>query len=470
MLNGSLLQRLQTAHAGTTRPLKFGVYYKQTLVALCHALEDYILQQSAETPEARPFILAAFQQGKWYLQEADRYRALAQQSAEVVIMAQADAGFTEHPTSQAGNVHLVHLQPSDPVAQEWHLIILSPSYTAMVLCQELSLADYGEQGQPTEDLERKFYGFWTFEPELVEEAIKLGLDHIETYDRPLALNLHRYFDQYHRPTLEFADLSDVVSNVVDYLSNTQHHLHSHVPSPLPSQSPFSLTSSVLSTESLRVQAIDHNLVSNEVQAFLRMAQILDHSDLSNPCAAAEVATLTEALGQLLNLPVWQLRRLRLAALLHRLDPLRVSSLVVEESTPGEARLSCPLVPAAQVLRRMPQLRAIAQIITHLTERWDGKGQPAGLVGAEIPLESRILGLIAEFQHCTSTAAYQGHSLENAVKQALEKCQQDSGQRWDPELVTYLALLVNGLLSGWDLNFSEQRLVAGLWLLGNDLPS
>jgi len=46
-------------------------------------------------------------------------------------------------------------------------MILSPTYTAMVLCQELSAADYGAGGQPAADLERKFYGLWTFEPALV---------------------------------------------------------------------------------------------------------------------------------------------------------------------------------------------------------------------------------------------------------------------------------------------------------------
>ena len=78
-------------------------------------------------------------------------------------MATTDAGFAEHPTSQRDNVSLVQLGEDDPVAQEWHLMILSSSYTAMVLCQELSNDDYGVGGQPQEDLERKFYGFWTFE-------------------------------------------------------------------------------------------------------------------------------------------------------------------------------------------------------------------------------------------------------------------------------------------------------------------
>jgi len=93
-------------------------------------------------------------------------------------MAAPDTGFAEHPTSQLPNVALVGLDPADPVAQEWHLMILSPSYTAMVLCQELSAADYGVAGQPTADLERKFYGLWTFEPSLVQESVELAIAHI----------------------------------------------------------------------------------------------------------------------------------------------------------------------------------------------------------------------------------------------------------------------------------------------------
>ena len=46
MLPGSILQRLVQSRdkeeSGRT-PLNFGVYYKNTLVALCHALEDAVL-------------------------------------------------------------------------------------------------------------------------------------------------------------------------------------------------------------------------------------------------------------------------------------------------------------------------------------------------------------------------------------------------------------------------------------------
>jgi DICT domain-containing protein len=459
MLTGSLLQRLQAAHEGTVRPLKFGVYYKQTLVALCHALEDYILSLKPESGAERPLMIAAFQRGKWYLEEAERYQQLAQRSAAVVILAQPDAGFAEHPTSQGENVCLVPLQPTDPVAQEWHLIILSPCYTAMVLCQELSPADYGEKGQPTVDQERKFYGFWTFEPPLVEETVALALDHVDTYDAPLAQRIRGYFDDYQRQGMAFEDLSTVVATVVDYLNASQATLQPHCP----------LGLGAMGSQSLRLQEMDQNLVSNEIQAFLRMAQIFDQSDLSNPCVAAEVTALVEALGQLLELPVWQLRRLRLAALLHRLDPLRSGQSWLEVAPQSlESRTSCPLVPAAQVLRKMPQLRAVAQIVTHLTERWDGLGQPAGLAGEEIPLEARILGLMVDFQQEIAHYIYQGHSPQEAILQTLSHCQEESGRRWDPQLVDSLSLLVQGILSGWELQWSEPNPAVGLWLLEGTL--
>jgi HD-GYP domain-containing protein (c-di-GMP phosphodiesterase class II) len=119
---------------------------------------------------------------------------------------------------------------------------------------------------------------------------------------------------------------------------------------------------------------------------------------------------------------------------------------------------------------MPRLRAIATIITHLTEYWDGSGQPAGLAGDEIPLESRILGLAAEFQQrlvelrTAITDAHVPLSQEECMTKALTECQQQQGDRWDPKLVETLVLLVNGFQQGLDLSISVPKISAGLWLI------
>ncbi|MUH01174.1 metal-dependent phosphohydrolase [Scytonema sp. UIC 10036] len=446
MLEGSILQKLETSHRYSKRPIQFGVYYKNTLVSLCHALEDHILQD-----EGKPLVITAFQQGKWYLQEAERYADIAKKASHITIMAAIDSGFAEHTTSQLPNVSLVPLNTTDPVAQEWHLIILSVGYTAMVICQELTEADYGSNGLPVSDIERKFYGLWTFEPELVQQTAELAIAHVERYNPELATKLNSYKETIHPSFATLENLSEVTARVVDYLQTGQFNLPEYT--------------------TTRHQALDRNLVSNEIQAFLRMAQILDASDIKNPKAASEVVALSEIMGQLLDLPAWQMKRLRLAGWLHRIEPLQKSESILPPGTytryqqdAPSCPLTCPLVPGTQVLRRMPRLRAIAQIITHQTEWWDGTGEPAGLVGDEIPLESRILSLVADFQWRVNKKRTTQVNLEEIFVQALEECRTLQSHRFDPKLVDTLALLVMGLQQGLDLPQMVPKVSSGMWLL------
>jgi DICT domain-containing protein len=441
MLQGSILQQLETAYRHSTRPIRFGVYYKNTLVALCHALEDHILSK-----EEQPIVITCFQRGKWYLQEAERYADIATKSREIVIMATSDAGFAEHPTSQLANVDIVPLQTFDPVSQEWHLIILSPQYTSMVICQELSNEDYGITGLPESDLERKFYGMWTFEPDLVLKAAEIAIAHIEKYNPELAQKLTVHKQAIHTQIASPEEIGKVVSLVIDYLKSGEN---------------------TLSSTATSQNTLSSNLVSNEVQAFLRMAQLIDIADIQNPMAAAEVAAIAEIMGQLLDLPAWQIKRLRLAGLLHRIDPLQQAESILAPptaTTEQQEAPSCPLVPGAQVLRTMPQLRAIAQIITHQTEWWNGTGEPAGLAGEEIPLESRILAIAADFQWRVSQQKYSEKSGQDIFTQALEQCQQQQPTRFDPKLIDTLNLLVMGLQQGLDIPIMTPKFSSSMWLL------
>ena len=450
MLEGSILQKLETAHRGGKRPLNFGVYYKNTLVALCHALEDFVLESGSA-----PLMITAFQRGKWYLQEAERYGDLAEKSSHVAIMAAPDAGFAEHPTSQRSNVALVNLEPIDPVAQEWHLMILSETYTAMVLCQELSASDYGFQGQPENDLERKFYGFWTFEPELVKETVELAIAHIGRYNPELQQALTAQVEKISATfgTKQRDDIGVVVSRVVDYLQHSQEDI-SH------------LGETDLLGAPIHEQDLDDNLISNEMQAFLRMAQLIDQANATNPMAASEVAAMSEAMGQLLDLPAWQLKRLRLAGLLHGLGSELVTAVHSQTEAP-----SCPLTMGVQALRAMPQLRAIAQIITHQTEWWNGTGTPAELAYDAIPLESRILGLVTDFQRrvrhlrmLQDGEEEQTISREETLSKALAECQGQAGEAFDPKLVDALALMVMGMQQGMSLQTNQPKIAAGMWLI------
>ncbi|MEO1519660.1 MAG: HD domain-containing phosphohydrolase, partial [Cyanobacteria bacterium J06633_2] len=389
-----------------------------------------------------------------------------------VIMAAPDGQFENHPTSQKENVSLVSLDPSDPVAQEWHLIIVSPRYTAMVLCQELSDADYEKMGRPNSDLERKFYGFWTFEPSLVVETADLAIAKCSEYNAPLAEAMEQKLkpiraaleeNQAQVSASQVERVDQIVSKVVDYLQHSPglSHVSAHAANSFASSN----------------QRLSKNVLSNELQAFLRVAQLMDQADVQNSNAGAEVAALAEAMGQLLDLPGWQVSRLRLAGLLHRLGLLQGTDAALPpqltdiDHTPKHAPF-CPLLPGTQALRTMPRLRAIATIITHQTEWWNGEGSPAKLSGDAIPLESRILGLVAAFQHHLSerlpSSTAPQHVTDpvdaDALNNALAKCAAQAGEQWDPKLVEMLTLLVNGLSQGMSLSVSVPKIASGLWLL------
>ncbi len=424
----STLAQLKHVLGETHFPASFGVYFKNTLVALCHALEDHILQA-----DGQPLVITTFQQGKWYLQEAERYGQIASRAQQVVIMAQADGGFREHPTGGQANVNLVDLSPDDSLVQEWNLIILAPAYAAMVLCQELSMADYGLDGYPERDSERKFYGLWTFEKQQVYQAALILANRVERYDPVLCQQLHERIGILEADGAGLsADLSAVVSRIVTYLQTSQQQL-------------VTVSRQTRSLRELEDEEhrLSRNLTANKLQAFLRMAQRLDGLDLDNPNSSLQVSALCETLGQLLELPTLSLRRLRLAGLLYRIGlaqaPLALLTCVESEWSEADRDLflSHPQI-GADLLTAMPELEAVAAIIASQHEHWDGTGHPQGLRGEAIPREACILAVVAHFQ---SLIRPRGSRAALSIPEALVACQGLSGTRFDPQMLELLAQVV-----------------------------
>lgn len=429
----STLNQLKASSPNGQLPSSYGVYFKNTLVALCHALEDHILQAAEKNPEAKPLVLVTFQQGKWYLQEADRYHEIAERCRHVAIGAVAESGIAAHRTNNLENVCFVELNPTDSLVEEWNLIILAPSYRAMVLCHELSDDEYLPEGKPTVDIERKFYGLWNFDEGLVAKSAEILIERMRPYNSTLADSLlQQHGEILAAKEVSQADMSGVVSRIVTYLQTSQQQL-------------ISLNRQTRELWELEGQAlrVSRNLNANKLQAFLRMAQKVDERDKANPVASLQVAALSETLGQLLDLPTLKLRRLRLAGLLFRVGlvsaPPEVFAKTADEF--DDATLVFwrdRSVIASQLLAAMSELAAVTEIVAHHLEYWDGTGKPDGLQGEEIPIESRILGLVAAFQELTQT---RGRREGLSLGDALEKCRDRSGSYFDPSLVETLSNVV-----------------------------
>lgn len=127
--------------------------------------------------------------------------------------------------------------------------------------------------------------------------------------------------------------------------------------------------------------------------------------------------------------------LQLAALLHDVGKLDVPSYILDK--PGALSLQETLLIQDHSLRGEQMLRsvslpdAICQTVRTHHERFDGRGYPDGLVGAEIPLEARIVQVADAYDAMTEDRPYRAAMPPEVARFWIEGL---SGSSFDPEVV------------------------------------
>lgn len=86
----------------------------------------------------------------------------------------------------------------------------------------------------------------------------------------------------------------------------------------------------------------------------------------------------------------------------------------------------------RILSSSSEFSELARYVLEHQERWDGKGYPKQLVGEEISIQARIIGVADAFDAMTCDRAYRkGLSVAEAVAE-IKKC---AGTQFDPEVAT-----------------------------------
>lgn len=182
-ISKSVVQQLLD-HCTSWRPQ---MYFKSSLTALSHAMEDLVLNDSD-----KPLVIASFQRERFYRQEAHRYKRIANKSDQVYVLAAPETefgnGFLDYET--------IAFKPTDALAQEWHLIIVGQHYASCLICRERNIAPPEQKYAAIADTNRRFEGIWTFDRAVTFKAAQIMLERIAVYRPELTAKIDRATRQY----------------------------------------------------------------------------------------------------------------------------------------------------------------------------------------------------------------------------------------------------------------------------------
>ncbi|MEO3704024.1 DICT sensory domain-containing protein [Trichormus azollae] len=212
------------------------LYFKASLTALSHAMEDQVLAATLD----QPLIIASFQRERFYRQEAHRYQRLSQRSNQIYVLSSPETEFV----NSSEYYEKVAFEPDDALSQEWHLVVVANNYATCLVCRENlgSIAKNHELRDmiPSLDMDtaRRFEGIWTSERGVSLKAAEFILSRILVYRPELADKVAQVCQRFgigeSRRELgaaiqnEYAcdiDTDPFVQRLVTYLQASQYKLH-----------------------------------------------------------------------------------------------------------------------------------------------------------------------------------------------------------------------------------------------------
>jgi HD-GYP domain-containing protein (c-di-GMP phosphodiesterase class II) len=156
----------------------------------------------------------------------------------------------------------------------------------------------------------------------------------------------------------------------------------------------------------------------------------EHSD--------QVVHLARGVAMILGLPAAKVERIAHAALLHDVGKLGVPHEILHKRGPlttGEWTVMAEHpVAGERILLRIPELAAIAPIVRHEHEHWDGSGYPDGLAGRAIPVGARIILACDAYEAMITPRPYRP-AMTRA--EALAELRAGAGSTYDPDVVDAL---------------------------------
>ena len=160
------------------------------------------------------------------------------------------------------------------------------------------------------------------------------------------------------------------------------------------------------------------------------------------------ADLALAVGRELGMDPEALDEVARAAELHDLGKVAIPDEILNKPGPLDETewgfMRRHTIIGERILLAAPALKPVARLVRTSHERYDGSGYPDGLVGDEIPLGARIVGVCDAFDAMISERPYRDRLTESEAVAELERC---SGHQFDPQVVTAFVQVMDRARAG-----------------------
>jgi diguanylate cyclase (GGDEF)-like protein/putative nucleotidyltransferase with HDIG domain len=178
-----------------------------------------------------------------------------------------------------------------------------------------------------------------------------------------------------------------------------------------------------------------------LESIVGLAEELDVRDTGSPGHCHTVGRYAELMATELGLDADHVERVRLAGVLHDIGKTGVSDRLLTKTGALAADEWHSIRTHPEIGARLlahPELEDLRAWVLAHHERPDGKGYPYGLVGDDIPMESRILAVADAYEAMTSERSFRSALGEEA---ALSELQAGAGTQFDATVVEmFLAIL------------------------------
>jgi len=177
---------------------------------------------------------------------------------------------------------------------------------------------------------------------------------------------------------------------------------------------------------------DGPLVSGVVDA---LCAALDVRDEMTHLHSRRVARMSVCVARVMGLPDELVREIQYAATLHDIGKIGVPDRILRkvgaltDSEWRDMRRHSDL--GHQILKGINFLSASAEIVRAHHERWDGSGYPQGIKGEEIPIGSRVFGVVDSYDAMTSRRPYRMALPRGEALAEIRRC---AGKQFDPKVV------------------------------------